>query len=346
MNIAVFSVTENGRKLSLKVGELLEAEHKVSRYCFHKYTDDNSAVFWNMGSMVGRLFERSDAFVFVCACGIAVRAVAPYLGTKADDPAVIVMDDCGKFVIPVLSGHIGGANRLAEVIAEKLGSEAVITTATDVGGRFSPDSFAVANDLIITDLKAAKEIAAEVLDEEKIGFYSDYRHSGLPAELTEFGVCRTGICVSRDKDKKPFPVTLNLVPRNVVLGIGCKKETSLEIIKKAVTEALDQYNIDIKTVSEVATIDIKKNEAGLCEFCESIGTRLNTYTAEELMSVSGDFDSSDFVLETTGADNVCERSAVLCSCGKLIMKKTVYEGVTVAAAEKTVYLDFERKISL
>ena len=346
MNIAVFSVTENGRKLSLKVGELLEAEHKVSRYCFHKHTDDHSAVFWNMGSMVGRLFERSDAFIFVCACGIAVRAVAPYLGTKADDPAVIVMDDCGKFVIPVLSGHIGGANRLAEIIAEGLGSEAVITTATDVGGRFSPDSFAAANELILTDLKAAKEIAAEVLDDEKIGFYSEYRHSGLPSELTEFGSCRTGICVSTDTEKKPFSVTLNLVPRNIVLGIGCKKGTSAEAVRKAVSEAFEQNNIDMNRIYEAATIDIKKDEAGLCGFCESIGIKLNTYTAEELMSVSGEFESSDFVLETTGADNVCERSAVLCSGGKLVIKKTAGDGVTVAAAEKQVYLDFERKIQL
>ena len=142
MNISIFSVTENGRQLSQRVAEKLRGEHFVSRYCFHKHADEDSAVFWNLGSMVGRLFELSDAFIFICACGIAVRAVAPYLGTKADDPAVIVMDDHGKFAIPVLSGHIGGANCLAEIIAESVGGTAVITTATDVGGKFSPDSFA------------------------------------------------------------------------------------------------------------------------------------------------------------------------------------------------------------
>ena len=159
-------------------------------------------------------------------------------------------------------------------------------------------------------------------------------------------MCRTGICVSRDTGKKPFPVTLNLVPRNIVIGIGCKKGTSAEAVRKAVSEALEQHNIDIGTVSEAATIDIKKDEAGLCEFCGSMGIKLNTYTAEELMAVSGDFESSGFVLETTGADNVCERSAVLCSGGKLIMKKTASDGVTVAAAEKPVYLDFEKEITL
>ena len=344
MNIAVFSLTENGRQLSARTADVLCSEHKVSRYCFHKHTDDNSAVFWNMGSMVGRLFERSDAFIFVCACGIAVRAVAPLLGTKADDPAVIVMDDSGNFVIPVLSGHIGGANRLAEIIAEALGSTAVITTATDTGGRFSPDSFAVANGLIITDLTAAKEIASDVLDDKKIGFFSEYDHGGLPDELTEFGVCRSGIYVGDSKDIKPFDVTLQLIPKNIVLGIGCKRGSSSEVIGSTVREILAEAGIDIARVREAATIELKADEAGLLEFCGSIDVPLRFCTAEELMSVKGDFEASDFVLETTGADNVCERSAVFCSGGKLVLHKRARDGVTVAAAEIPVYLDFERKV--
>lgn len=129
MNIAIFSINEKGRQLSLRIGELLEAEHRVSRYCYHDHIDDTSAVFWNMGSMVGRLYERSDAFIFVCDCGAAVRAAAPYLGTKADDPAMLVLDDGGRFVVPLLSGNMGGADRLAESLAASLGSVAVITTA-------------------------------------------------------------------------------------------------------------------------------------------------------------------------------------------------------------------------
>lgn len=343
MNISVFSVTEKGRQLSLRTADLLRNDHSVSRYCFYKHIDEDSAVFHNIGSMVGKLFQRSDAFIFVCACGIAVRAVAPYLGSKAEDPAVIVMDDCGKFVVPVLSGHIGGANCLAEMIADALAMTAVITTATDVGGRFSPDSFAAANDLIITDLKAAKEIAAAVLDGERIGFFSDYPHGSLPEELTEFGICRTGIYVGEDMNAQPFDLTLKLVPKNITLGIGCKKGTSCEDIEKAAIEALARHNIPIERVAEITTIDIKKHEDGLRGFCEKISVPLRSYTAEELMQANGDFESSDFVLKTTGADNVCERSAVLCG-GRLIMKKTAVSGVTAAAAEKPVFLDFERKM--
>jgi cobalt-precorrin 5A hydrolase len=230
------------------------------------------------------------------------------------------------------------------VLADALGNTAVITTATDVGGQFSPDSFAVANGLIITDLAAAKEIAAEVLDDEKVGFSTEYRHGGLPDELTEFGVCRTGIYVGTEPDVKPFDVTLRLVPRNIVLGIGCKKGASAEAIETAVNSALSQAGIDPERVSGVASIDLKAREEGLLRFCERRDIELRTYSADELMVLSGDFDSSDFVRETTGADNVCERSAVLCSGGRLVLHKTSFDGVTVAAAEAPVYLDFERNV--
>lgn len=321
MNIAVFSVTENGRQISVRAAEALGAEHRVSRYCFHKHTDDNAAVFWNMGSMVGRLFERSDVFIFVCACGIAVRAAAPYLGTKPDDPAIIVMDDGGRFVIPVLSGHIGSANHIAEILADSLGSTAVITTSEDEAGGFSLESFAAANDLIICDGKAAKEISSAVLHDEKIGFFSNYKHSGLPEELTEFGVCRTGICIDANTAVKPFDVTVNLVPKNVVLGIGCKSDTSAEAFESAVTSALD--GIGIKRISCIAAVG---EVPELCSFCEKLGVPFKIYGSAEL----------------DGGEAECEQIA-LKSGGKLIIKEKEFDGISIAAAETPVFLDFERK---
>ena len=321
MNIAVFSVTENGRQLSVRIAEALGAEHRVSRYCFHKHTDDNAAVFWNMGSMVGRLFERSDAFIFVCACGIAVRAAAPYLGTKPDDPAIIVMDDGGRFVIPVLSGHIGGANHIAELLADSLGVTAVITSSEDDAGSFSMESFAAANDLIICDIKAAKEISAAVLHDEKIGFFSNYKHSGLPEELTEFGICRTGICIDTNTDLKPFDVTVNLVPKNIVLGISCKNDTSAEALENAVTSALD--GIGIKRIICIAAVD---EVPELSSFCEKLGIPMKKYESAEL----------------DGVEAKCEQM-VLKSGGKLIIKEKEFDGISIAAAEAPVFLDFERK---
>lgn len=342
MKAAMISLTENGRMLSALIAE--KADFLSSeRFCFKGHGDCSAQSFDSLAGLAADVFDRFDALVFVCACGIAVRAVAPHLRSKTTDPAVVVIDDCGRFAIPVLSGHIGGANALAERLAELIGAQAVITTATDTGGHFSPDSFAAANGLIISDMEAAKAVAAAVLDGEKTGLVSDYEYVDLPRDVSAGTDCRTGLYVGSG-DVKPFPVTLRLVPRNVVLGIGCRRGTDCGAIESAVVNALKAADIAAERVYAVATIDLKADEAGLLALCEKHGWELCTYTAEELRNVSGDFSTSDFVKSVTGVDNVCERSAVLCSGGKLVLRKTAADGVTVAAAEMPVILDFGRKM--
>lgn len=342
MKTAIISITENGRKLSRRISDsafFLNTE----RYCFCSHTDEVSRSFEDLKDLVSGIFNKYEAIVFVCACGIAVRSVAPCIRSKISDPAVIVIDDCGKFVIPVLSGHIGRANAVAENLAELIGAQAVITTATDTGSHFSPDSFAVANDLMITDMNAAKAIASAVLDSEKVGIVSDYEYINLPKDFLESTDCRSGIYIG-NRDLKPFSVTLNLTAKNVVLGIGCKRGTECDKIENAVLAALETAGIDFERICAIATIDLKADEKGLLGFCEKHDLRISAYTAQELMDVEGDFSSSDFVKSVTGVDNVCERSAVKCSGGRLILRKTAADGVTVAAAEKPLILDFERKV--
>lgn len=344
MRISIISVTENGKRLSLRLCELFEENHAVNRFCHLKHSDSSAESFDSIYSLTDRLFIISDALIYVCASGIAVRAIARCIRSKASDPAVIVIDDCGKYVIPVLSGHLGGANRLAEIIAAEIGAAAVITTATDIGGLFSPDSFAAANNLIITDLNAAKEVAAAVLDGEKIGFVSDYEYVNMPEQFFSESACRIGICVSTDIYCKPFGITLNLVPKNIVVGIGCKKNTPIELIERRISEIFCGCGLDMERICCVSTIDIKSDENGIVGYCKKNKLMLHTFSANELMSVEGDFEKSEFVLKITGTDNVCERSAVLCSGGEIIIRKNAVDGVTIAAAEKAVYLDFERKI--
>lgn len=342
MKAAIISLTENGRRLSGLIAEI--ADFLCSeRFCFKGHGDSSAHSFDSLAGLAADVFGRFDALIFVCACGIAVRAVAPHLRSKMTDPAVVVIDDCGRFVIPVLSGHIGGANALAEQLAELIGAQAAVTTATDTGRHFSPDSFAAANGLIITDMDAAKAVAAAVLDGEKTGLVSDYEYVDLPRDVSAGTDCRTGLYVGSG-DIKPFPVTLRLVPRNVVLGIGCRRGTDCGAIESAVVNALKAADIAAERVYAVATIDLKADEAGLLALCEKHGWELCTYTAEELRDVDGDFSTSDFVKSVTGVDNVCERSAVLCSGGKLVLRKTAADGVTVAAAEMPVILDFGRKM--
>ena len=343
MRAAVISFTEKGRILSQKIADFLNETYTAERFCFHSHTDENAQSFDDVYALAAKLFNACDALVFVCASGIAVRAIAPHIRSKASDPAVIVIDDCGKFVIPLLSGHIGGANRLAQLIAENIGAVPVITTATDVGGRFSPDSFAKANGLVITDLGASKRIASAVLDGEKIGLLSEYPCENIPPEISIDKACKIGIHIGIDDAKKPFETTLFLPPKNIVVGIGCKRGTSCEMIEAHVKACFEAAKISEERLCAAATIDIKSDEKGLLEFCQRRKIRLLTYSAEELMSVNGDFESSDFVLKTTGTDNVCERS-VARSGAKLILPKTAENGVTAALGEIPVSIDFERKM--
>lgn len=343
MNISVISLTEKGRQISWKIAENIES-HNINRYCFYKHTDKGADAFNNLSELAERLFADSDAVVFVCACGIAVRTAAPYIRSKLSDPAVIVIDDCGKFVIPVLSGHIGGANALAKQLADILEAQAVITTATDIGGKFSPDSFADANNLIISDFDMAKRIAAAVLDGEKIGLVSEYECLNISCDIVCDKDQKYGIYIGRKNTIKPFPMTLCLVPKNIVIGIGCKKGAYMDIIEKTIMTALENADIQSDRVCGAATIDLKSSEPGLLEFCEKYGITPDFYTADELMEVVGDFSSSDFVKKVTGADNICERSAVRSSGGNIVMPKYADNGVTVAAAEIPVTIDFERKM--
>ena len=342
MKAALISLTEKGRALSAKIAENA-AFLECRRFCFHKHSDPAASDFYSISQLTAEIFSGYEALIFICACGIAVRSVAPHVRSKTTDPAVVVIDDCGKFVIPVLSGHLGGANELSRRLAELIGAQPVITTATDTGSHFSPDSFASANGLIITDMSAAKAAASAVLDGERIGLVSEYDCINVPEEVSSGADHRIGIFVG-SAHREPFPVTLRLVPRNVVLGIGCKRGTDCETIERTVLAALKSAGIEMERVCGVATIDLKKDEEGLLRFCKNHGLELNTFSAEELMSTGGDFSSSEFVKSVTGADNVCERSAVLLSGGRLIMGKTAANGVTAAAAEKPLILDFERRI--
>ena len=216
MKIASIAFTENGAKIV----KMLVREIGVKGYVFEKYKTDGLETFNNVSSLVRDIFKKYNAIVFVGACGIAVRSIAPYVKDKAKDPAVVVVDEKGNFAIPILSGHIGGANDLSEKIAALTSGVAVITTATDINKKFSVDTFAVRNNLHIGDTKLIKEISSRILNDKKVGLYTDYKLKNVPDCFEESN--EVGICIS-DDDKKPFRTTLNLMPKNVVLGIGCRK---------------------------------------------------------------------------------------------------------------------------
>lgn len=320
MKTAVISFTASGGRLNDLISGILSAD---------SYKDAK-----NIYALTGNLMEEYDALIFIGAAGIAVRAIAPYIKSKDTDPAVIVCDEMGKFVIPVLSGHIGGANRLACELAEEINAQPVITTATDINKVWAVDSWASENGFYIENIKNIKYISSALLRKESVGLDSDFKINGPLTENISFGSFENGVVISPFL-KKTFKNTLNVVPKCISLGIGCRKDTKLESIE----ELFVKSGISPQAVREISTVDIKKDEKALKEFADKLGVPLNFYTAQELEMVEGDFSESEFVKKVAGVGNVCERAAAK-GGGKLILKKITGDGVTLAAAMDDMEITF------
>ena len=275
-------------------------------------------------------FTTDDALIFVGASGIAVRAIAPHVCDKFSDPAVVSVDEAGRFVVPLLSGHVGGANELARDIAVITGGQAAVSTATDVNGLFAVDEWAARHGFAILERSIAKEISAALLDGRPVGFRSDFELDEKPSGVTE-GAADIGFVVSLDDSAMPFPRTLHLVPRVATVGVGCRKGTDPSALEQAVADALAEANVSAKAVTAIASIDVKKDELAILELASKMGWSPVFYTADELAAVPGEFSSSDFVKRTVGVDNVCERAACA-SGGELVLGKQAGGGITVAIA--------------
>lgn len=326
----VLCFSDRGRAIAEKTADILRKACPTTVY-------ERGEVKANLEA----LFTNCDALVFIGACGIAVRMIAPYVQSKTSDPAVIVMDERGKHVISLLSGHIGGANALALKIAEALGAEPVITTATDVNGRFSVDTWASLHDCAIDSMSIAKKFSAEILKRD-LPMCSEFAMGDLPCGTIAGSEGEIGAYIGIYK-REPFETTLRLIPRVVCLGVGCKRGTEKETIAAAVANALENAGIDERSIGAIASIDVKENEIGLREYIEEKGVRSMFFSAEQLNAAPGEYTGSAYVQKTVGTDNVCERSAV-CAAGEgaqLILRKTAGNGVTVAAAIKKWSVTFE-----
>ncbi|MBR4185312.1 MAG: cobalamin biosynthesis protein, partial [Clostridia bacterium] len=247
MRTAVICFSDAGALLARKVCEVLALPsadvHSIEKFA-GKYGFTSHA---KIAADMGDLFSAHDALIFIGACGIAVRDIAPHLRSKTEDPAVLVLDDRGRYVIPILSGHIGGANALAGLLAAKLGALAVVTTATDGAGRFSCDAWAASHACAISSMETAKAVSAAILTGD-IPLSSEFP---LPDALApglvrgESGLLGIRIGV---RTEEPFDVTLRLIPRVVTLGIGCRKGIPSEAIRSAVSQTLAAARIDPRAV--------------------------------------------------------------------------------------------------
>ena len=376
MKLAIISFTENGIKLSQTVAKRLSGR-KVTIYTkCSRYTAEDLKVQRVKESLqvwTAQRMAEGDALLFIGACGIAVRAIAPNLTDKLHDVPVLVMDEEGRYVIPILSGHVGGANELARELSDLIDARPVITTATDVQKKFAVDLFAKRNHLEIMNKDGIAKVSTKALAGEQLTIAvraqniecyhpkfcevceEDFTEAENPLlreasmHKHDWKVCGVepplrlvpyvedqpvDVVVSEMPDNKNALIWLR--PRRYVVGMGCRKNKDPEELLDFYMKTLEKAMVEPGEVYALASIDKKKDEPGLLAISERMRIPFFTYTAEELNRVGACVHSSEFVKAQVGVDNVCERAA-LAGCGAnvtLIYEKPAFDGMTIAIAER------------
>ncbi len=297
--------------------------------------------FGELDQIVRTVFADRNILVFVGACGIAVRAIAPYIKQKTQDPGVIVVDECGTYAVSLLSGHIGKANAFAEHAARIVGGEAVITTATDRNGVFAVDEWAVDNSLRILTTSAVKEISSRILAGETVGFYAAVPVEGpLPGGLAQTTEAEAGIVVSKRREMR-FPITCCLTPMDLVAGMGCKKGKTFRELDAFLRRVFVKNALMPERLGKLCSISDKAEEEGLKKLAQTMRIPFETYTAKALLQAKDHFAASDFVEKQMGVDNVCERSACVGSGGgRKLVGKQAFDGMTIAIYQRKIKISF------
>lgn len=293
----------------------------------------------SLGEWTKQQFSQAGGLVYVGAVGIAVRAIAPYVEKKWEDPAVVAVDEGANFAVALLAGHLGGANDLARAIGRACGAQPVITTATDVNGLFPVDQWARRQGLHVENPRAIQAVSARLLAGGTVRLGCPWPIQGETppgVELTSGPPAEALVTVEDAAED-----ALLLVPNIVVLGVGCRRGTSRAVLEAVLEQFLARSGLLGSAICEAASIDLKAEEPGLLEFCRSHGWPLSTRSAAELAKVPGTFTSSPFVRQVTGVDNVCERSAAAVSGGPVLAQKFTAQGVTLAAAGKPLSLTWD-----
>ena len=303
-NIAIICITENGKKLALKINSLVnncviyQVKNKksnlvVEETCVH-------TVQKKLSDFVGEIFSKFDYIVFIMATGIVVRSIAPYIISKFSDPAILVMDEKGKNVISLLSGHIGGANSLTQYISSLIEVDTrgfkLIESKDELRDSFS--------NTYIEKLVVVSNKINCIEDIENLNLDNKFEH-----------------CYSTKK-------IIKVIPRDIVIGIGCRRNTDSELMYNSLEEFLNKQNIDIRAINTVGSIELKKDEKAIIELSKILKVPFKTFSVDEISKVDNLFDKSDFVKKNVGVYSVAEPVAYLLSKGNLLVEKHKYKGIT------------------
>ena len=347
--IAAITVTRQG----IEIGRRVLAKHPSAHlYLSTKYGRPEGAREFGfdgiMKGLLAEIYPKYDGFLFIMATGIVVRMILDYVKDKKHDPAILVIDIKGKFVISLLSGHLGGANRLANEVAGWIDAIPVITTGTDVNETIAPDLIAVEIGGEIDDFEKMKQVSALLVDGQKVGVL---RLIDLPIKSLQSGLkeniilCESVDALNASLCKGAIVITEQLFPdgeihvpevcfvrpKNLIVGIGCNRGTAAEEFE-AVFEILKVHRLSSKSIQSIAAIDLNKDEAGLLAFADRHKWPIRFFSKEEIEALGVPPNPSEEVARHIGVKGVAEPSALLASQGKLIVEKIKHGNITVAVA--------------
>ena len=344
--VSVLAITKNGIKIGLTLKELFPS---WQIYAPIKFSDENSKINWYSeasGDKIAELFKTNDALICLFSLGAVIRLISPYMKDKKTDPAVIVIDDKTTFVISVLSGHLGGANKLSEEIAEKLNATPVITTAADVNKTIAVDLLGRELGWKIDDDSNVTKISAFMVNEEKIGVFQDagskdWWSKKLPKNVTIYSTIEElknshskGFLIISDK-KIDEEIQRNSVvyrPPSLVVGIGLHWDTTKEKISEGIKSSLEKYNLSARSIAKFVSIKKKQDVVGLIDFAKEMDVPLEYFEKEELTTIQTP-NPSKTVQAFEGTASVSEASALKSSGGKLIVEKQKFPpNLTLAIA--------------
>lgn len=344
MRLAYFYLTPQGEKLAEKIRNVLGG------VCYGKK---------NLKENFAKAFSDSDGLVCIMAAGIAVRLLAPYIEHKTKDPAIVLLDQKGNYVISLLSGHLGGANKLAKKIAEITEGQAIITTATDVEQQFSFDVYAKESAMKIENIEQLKYISGALLEGKKVEVYcwNEEEQEKLKNYGKKKGLNMQNICFVKETEQmtandrvyiSPYIApyiekahNLLLRPQVITIGIGCKKNREFDGAVKALEKVCQKAGISPISIKQIATIPRKGQEPvvqGLLNFYKVPLRLIEEKEIEQLDLNTLQIQQSDFVKRTVGVSSVSTASAYLAAKGgKILVDKEKYTGMTISIVlEETI----------
>ncbi len=348
-SFAIWTLTEGGVELGRRLMTHFENAHLYVGASVILGADRAAEPFERLREAVTEKFGLYEAHVFIMATGIVVRTLAGLLRHKSVDPAVLVMDETGRHVISLLSGHLGGANALTVTIADHLGADPVITTATDMRGVPAIDLIARERGLAIENHSAIRHISAALLRGETVDLYD-------PCGLLQGALADADVRVRKDatggdadpqSDRRPTvvvddiridlpPEVLILRPASLFVGLGCNRGTPAGEIRELLDAVLADHALAPLSLAGFASVDIKADEAGIIEMADEFGLSLVFFTRAQLAQVTGIRNPSATVEKHIGIPSVCEAAALLAAgSGKLIVPKQTTRNVTVAVARRS-----------